>query len=282
MAESDINTSGLSVASRIRMYQNNAGIRSPQKPLMQNISAGRPGSPKEFASKSTPAAQNNPKNQSPKSSPKSSRSYGNKPEQSIPSPKPSPKPVSRMQHKTKETLSSNDMVQDGRDSSYVQKEKVSLPKPPLPNKPQFISRHSSPNNVNDNFNEMSEIPKRTSNSGCGERPLVDTISSEISAEKRRVSQGDDNAWKRISGPPSRPLPPAPNNQSDQEHIDTQCELMIPPPRPRGRSKQDVYEIVELEERDESQNETDKNDVEYEDPNLCAAPQGDNAAFVLCK
>ena len=279
MAESDGDTSGLSIASRIRMYQNNAGIKSPQKPLVQNYSTGRPGSPSELASKSTSAAQKNSKSESPKSSPKSSPSYASRPEQSIPSPKASPKPVPRFQNKTKETLSSNDKIQDDRDSSFVHKERASLPKPPLPNKPQFISRHISPNDVNDNCSENPEVPKRTSNLECGERPLVNKISPEMSVENRRTSQ-EDNAWKRISGPPSRPLPPAPNTQSDQEK-DTQNKSINPSPRPRGRSKQDVYEIVEFEEQDELQNKTDNNDVEYEDPNSCSAPQGDNTVVVLC-
>ena len=273
MAESDIDTSGLSVASRIRMYQNNACDRSLQKPFVQKSSAGRSSSPVGLGSKFAPVDHNRSPNISPRTSPKSTSKVVHSPSHRLDQSGLVPKPVPRVQHKTTELSPSSGVVNVDKDS----KDRASSPKPPLPDKPHFMTRSNISSHVNGTCNEQPSDPKVTSTTQNGKEPLVNKFSSEKPVESRRPSNGSDSSWKRLSGPPSRPLPPAPRAQSDQDleksNYDKQKEL-VPQPRPRCRSRQDVYEEVLLEENEGLPNETDETNTDYEEPNSPAMPQGD--------
>ena len=275
MADSEIDTTGLSVASRIRMYQNNAGGGSPKNQVTPKNSDGRPSSPKEPTLRLAAVTPKNFKNSSPTSSPKLAPSQAFRPPKS---PNPSPRPSPKMQQKTKETLSSN-KVHDVKDASNVAKDNINLPKPPLPSKPPTVLKDNPSKDVNDNCNAKPAISKNISDPGPDKRPLVAKFSSEKLAENRMPSAGEDNKWKRISGPPSRPLPPAPSalSNTNTELLDTgSLQEASSLAKPRSKSRQDVYEVVDMiyEEPDGSEQEKNAVDGEYEDPNSCNISQGD--------
>jgi len=272
MADSDVDTSGLSVASRIRMYQNNAeGRRSPQRFAVQS-SQGRSSSPKKLSPQSSPDAQKKLPSRSPVFPSKVCQPQTNKPLQAAPLPRPSPRPKD-----VKNDVAPNDMVHMNMKSSHVENDRVKPSKPPLPNKPQFMMKSNVTNDVSHNCREQPTISGMNSNSELVEEPAVAKLSSEKLMDCRRLSQEENNSWKRISGPPSRPLPPPPMSQQDGASEigdrDTQKEL-VPSKRQRARSKDAVYEVVELEEAVGFQNEADENDAEYEDPNQSFAPKAE--------
>ena len=287
MADSDVDTSGLSVASRIRMYQNNAeGRRSPQAFALQN-SPGRSSSPKKLTPHSSPDAQKKFPSRSTVFPSKVSEPQTNTPMEAAPLPKPSPRPKGV----TNDTAP-NGMVHLNKNSSHVENERAKPSKPPLPSKPLFMMKNNATNDFNHNCREQPAISNMNSSSELAEKPMIAKLSSEKVRDCRKLSQEEDNSWKRISGPPSRPLPPPPLSQQDGVleigDRDTQKEL-IPSQKQSARSKQAVYEVVEFDEQDGSKNEVVQNDAEYEDPNLSFAPQGDNtllptthiAAFPSC-
>lgn len=267
MADSEIETTGMSVASRIRLYQNNAGGGHPPRSDSPKNMAGGQDSPKEPASHS--AAQKGSTKLSP-ASPKPSLAKQGK---SLQSSTPSPRPTPRVQQMSKECPSSCGGTQVANDCTQMAEKKTNLVKPHLPTKPAILSKGSSPKDLNDNCNARPTIPKKISNPDFVKRPLVAKYSSDKSVEKKQPSSIEDRKWKRISGPPSRPLPPAPLEGS-VARMDFQ-KPVIPSQRKLSKTVSEVSENVDLVRNDPdcSTQEVPEDDGDYEDPILPAASSG---------
>lgn len=265
MGDSERETNSMSVAARIRLYQNNANKGGLQEPVTQKSATGGLNSPKESISKFS--TQKNFTRLSPSSSPNLALLREDQPPKS-PTPLPRPKEKNR-------GLSPHDdrinVVEKDGNKEHV--EKPTLQKPLLPNKPAAVLRCYSPSkDLNDNCNGISS---KIQSPGFVKRPLATKVSSEKLSENRRPSLDEDKKWKRISGPPSRPLPPAPSTQSKQLSVHQKGNLgsATAAQELKARHMHGAYETVDLLHEEPEEGSSDGEFVHSGDSESAAVDEG---------